>query len=89
MKYESEAAHAAIRKKLARGELRGGTPETIWAGKATAQTDCSACSQPISLHDIQYEVDYPGTRTAMRFHQACLLIWDRYRNEYPPSAGVA
>ena len=76
-----------IRDKLVHGELRGGTPETIWGGTGTGQ-NCSGCDWPITREEFEYEVDYPDTSAAMHFHQACLFIWDRYRRDYP-SAGVA
>ena len=78
----------SIADKLTRGELRRGTPETIWGGKGTGQS-CSGCDGPIARDDFEYEIDYPGAQGVMRFHQACLFIWDDYRKDYPASVGMA
>jgi hypothetical protein len=85
---ESDTVQAVIRDKLAHGELRGETPETVWGGKGTGQS-CSGCNRPIAGNDMEYEVDYPGARAVMRFDQTCLFIWDDYRTDYPTSVGVA
>jgi hypothetical protein len=41
----------------------------VWAGQGTGQT-CLACGVAIGADDVEYEVDYPSARPAMRLHQA-------------------
>ena len=77
---DSDTVQAVIRDKLARGELRAGTPETVWGGKGTGHM-CSGCNRPITRKDLEYEVDYPGACAVMRFHQTCLFVWDDYRKD--------
>ena len=74
---------AAIRAKLASGELPSATPEKVWAGKGTGLPR-RACGLPITVNNIEFEVDLPGVRAAMRLHQGCLTVWDQYRKDFPP-----
>jgi hypothetical protein len=87
----SEAAPdiaAAVRAKLAFGELTSAKPEKVWAGKGTGQP-CTACGLPITPDDIECEVDFPGVRAAMRLPQSCLIAWDQHRNDFPPRVDAA
>jgi hypothetical protein len=74
---------AIIRAKLASGELPSAKPEKVWAGKGTGQS-CSGCGRPITADQVEYEMDLPGARVAMRLHQSCLEVWDNQRNNFPP-----
>jgi hypothetical protein len=74
---------ALIRAKLASGELPSAKPEKVWAGKGTGQP-CGACGVHITAADLEYELDFPGAPTAGRLHHACLIIWDRLRDDIPP-----
>jgi hypothetical protein len=67
---------AAIRAKLASGELPSAKPEKLWAGKGTDQ-QCAGCGAMIAATDVEYEADLPGG--PLRFHQRCLIIWDQER----------
>jgi len=84
----TQTIEAAIRDKLTRGELRSETPETIWGGKGTGRL-CTACGWPIPRDDFEYEIDYPRATAAMRFDQACLLIWEENRRDFLPKLDVA
>jgi len=74
---------ALIRAKLASGELPNAKPEKVWGGKGTGQR-CSGCGRPITAADVEYEVDLPAARLAMRLHQPCLEAWDQQRTNFPP-----
>jgi hypothetical protein len=74
---------ALIRAKLVSGELPNAKPEKVWGGKGTGQR-CSGCGRPITAADVEYELDLPGARAAMRLHQACLEVWDQHRTNFPP-----
>lgn len=79
----AEDIEALILAKLASGELPSVKPEKVWGGKGTGQP-CSACARPISTDDVEYELDFAAARTAMRLHQRCLAIWDKFRDDSPP-----
>ena len=82
MKDAAPELEAAIRAKLASGELPSAKPEKVWASKGTGQV-CRACGHPIAGHDVEYEVDFPNAPGAMRLHRACIMMWDQLRNEVP------
>jgi hypothetical protein len=83
-----------IRAKLAAGELPRTKPEKVWAGKGTGRP-CAACGALIAAALVECEFDLPGTApTTLRFHQPCLMIWDREcqqptQNTSDPEAGTA
>jgi hypothetical protein len=64
-------------------QRRGGSAAEVWGGKGTGQR-CSGCGRPITAADVEYEVDLPGARLAMRLHQPCLEAWDQQRTNFPP-----
>jgi hypothetical protein len=78
---------ALIRAKLASEELPSAKAQQVWASKGMGQP-CTACGNVIPAHDVEYEVDLPSARAAMRLHRRCIMIWDQIvRNEAPPSRG--
>jgi hypothetical protein len=87
---------AAVRAKLASGELPRAKPDKVWAGKGTDRP-CAVCGAVITTADIEYEVDLPGASPGtLRFHHDCLISWDQERalqqqtkNKGGPDTGTA
>jgi hypothetical protein len=65
-------AEDRIAKKL----LPGSIPEHLWAGQGSGQP-CSLCGEPISLQEIEYEIDNQaaGDGRTYRFHLSCHAMW--------------
>jgi hypothetical protein len=70
---------AAIRAKLASGELPSAKPEKVWAGTGTGQL-CAACGARIAATDVEYEVEFRAR--SLWFHHGCLIIWDREHEQH-------
>jgi hypothetical protein len=68
---------AAIRAKVAAGLLPKDRPPKMWVGPG-AEKPCDGCDLPITKDHREYEFDSPAGRT-MRFHQACLELWQAAR----------
>jgi hypothetical protein len=81
---DAQDIEAAIRAKLASGELPRAKPAEVWAGKGTNQP-CTGCGERIGPSDVECEVDVPGGPPAgLRFHRRCLIIWDQERGLQQP-----
>jgi hypothetical protein len=76
----------AIRARLREHVLpRGG----LWRqlGEYTGGGDCDGCGERITSAQASYAVDFtPGvTPASVRFHRACLEIWQCECQSVPPS----
>ena len=71
---------AAIRAKLASGELPSAKPLKLWVGNGTGKP-CMVCGLSIRAEIFEYEVDIAGPsadrRTTLRFDRACLDVWSK------------
>ena len=78
----SHDVRAAIRAKLATGELLPTMPESVCANEGTGRP-CGACGAKITAAEIEYELHFPGARAVVRLHRLCLGVWDRQRKNVP------
>ena len=74
---DSRDVSLMIRDKLTADKLPLDAPERIWVGNGTGLT-CSACDQPVTDAEREYEFDSP-THGTVRFHQRCLDLWHQER----------
>jgi hypothetical protein len=83
----SDAVHDTIRTKLESGELPRAKPDKVWAGKGTDRP-CTACGTVITPADVEYELDLGAApAVTLRFHQACLTVWDELRQQIKNDIG--
>jgi hypothetical protein len=62
-----------IADKIACGLLPRDTPLKAFIGKGSGG-DCDGCGKPITRHQIEHEMDFPGDRTVY-MHAGCAEIW--------------
>jgi len=67
--------HARIRRRIDEGRLPVHLPDRINAGHGSGST-CTACDQPISTGDIEYDIEDPRNGIArLSLHLECYLLW--------------
>ena len=69
---------AVVRQKLAAGTLPLEFPAKMWVGKGNGGR-CDVCEEPIAPTEIEYEPDFANPTTRLKFHQACLKLWNQER----------
>jgi hypothetical protein len=70
---EEEALRQRIRTMFSTGRLPCEDSAQTWGGPGRGKR-CSACLEPITPGDIEYEVVL-SSRTAIQMHRTCYAIW--------------
>jgi hypothetical protein len=68
--------HAITRERLRRGTLPLRTGCAVLAGPGCGHT-CALCGQPITPHEVEYEIQAIGASHGLRFHFECESIWSQ------------
>jgi hypothetical protein len=70
------ALRLRVRERIEDGRLPVMLPKAISAGYGAGNL-CLACDQPITLTQIEYEVDHDvnGSPIRLRLHLGCHVIW--------------
>ena len=69
-----ESLRARIRQKVHDGALPLVIPETIQAGYGF-DCECSACGQPITSEEIEYEIAHSHRAIKLSLHRGCYVLW--------------
>lgn len=67
--------YARVRRHIEEGRLPLHLPDRIIAGHGSG-AKCTACDQPVSADDIEYDVEDPRNEaTRLNLHLECYLVW--------------
>jgi len=67
-----------VRRKVDAGTLPIDTPKKLWRGIGSGKP-CSACEAVILAADVEFEPQYDGRPSVVRFHVGCHGLWEAER----------